>query len=84
LILNSLRLGRARDLCRELNATRESEDDRRRHILRDLFGKGGDSVWMQPPFYCDYGSNIELGGRWAIGLPAHPSSASLARRHRSK
>jgi maltose O-acetyltransferase len=54
---------RARDLCRELNTTRESEGERRRRILRELFGKGGDSAWMQPPFYCDYGSNIELGER---------------------
>lgn len=29
----------------------------------ELFGKGGDSVWMQPPFFCDYGSNIHLGER---------------------
>ena len=31
--------------------------------MRDLFGAGGESVWMQPPFYCDYGSNILLGER---------------------
>src|SRR5918911_57622 len=54
---------RARNLCHALNATRESEQDERRRILRDLFGKGGDSVWMQPPFFCDYGDNIELGER---------------------
>jgi maltose O-acetyltransferase len=54
---------RARDLCQALNATREVEVDERRRILRELFGTGGDSVWMQPPFYCDYGSNIELGQR---------------------
>jgi len=54
---------RARDLCLDLNATREHETDRRRHILVDLFGRGGDSVWMQPPFFCDYGSNIALGER---------------------
>jgi maltose O-acetyltransferase len=54
---------RARDLCRELNATRESEQPGRRRILTDLFGSGGDTVWMQPPFYCDYGSNIHLGQR---------------------
>ena len=54
---------RARDRCQALNATREAEQDERRRILADLFGKGGDSVWMQPPFYCDYGSNIELGER---------------------
>ena len=54
---------RARDLCQALNATREGEADARRAILRDLFGRGGDSVWMQPPFFCDYGTNIELGER---------------------
>ncbi len=54
---------RARDLCRALNDTRESQQSERRRILRDLFGAGGDSVWMQPPFHCDYGSNIYLGTR---------------------
>jgi maltose O-acetyltransferase len=54
---------RARDLCWELNATRGAEHDERRRILRELFGTGGDTVWMQPPFFCDYGSNIELGER---------------------
>src|ERR1700754_4860221 len=53
----------ARDLCRALNASRETEQEARRRILRELFGTGGDSVWMQPPFFCDYGSNIELGER---------------------
>ena len=54
---------RARDLCQDLNATREGEVERRRRILEDLFATGGDTVWMQPPFYCDYGANIELGER---------------------
>ena len=54
---------RARDLCPTLNATREAEQEKRRRILRELFAAGGDSVWMQPPFFCDYGSNIELGER---------------------
>jgi maltose O-acetyltransferase len=54
---------RARDLCRSLNATRDADAEERRRILRDLFGEGGESAWMQPPFYCDYGSNILLGER---------------------
>jgi maltose O-acetyltransferase len=54
---------RARDLCQDLNATRESQHDERRRILEQLFGRGGDTVWMQPPFFCDYGSNILLGQR---------------------
>lgn len=55
--------GRARDLCQALNATRESDAAERRRIVTHLFGSGGDSVWMQPPFWCDYGSNIHLGQR---------------------
>lgn len=54
---------RARDLCQALNATREADAGERRRLLIDLFGAGGDEVWMQPPFYCDYGSNIALGTR---------------------
>jgi maltose O-acetyltransferase len=57
------RRNRARDLCQQLNATRATDTDKRRAILKLLFGTGGESVWMQPPFYCDYGSNIELGER---------------------
>jgi maltose O-acetyltransferase len=54
---------RARDLCQDLNATREADKEARRRILTELFGSGGDSVWMQPPFFCDYGSNIFLGSK---------------------
>ena len=53
----------ARNLCQDLNVTREADQELRRSILQQLFGQGGDSVWMQPPFYCDYGSNIRLGER---------------------
>ena len=52
---------RARDLCADLNATREAQPEERRRILEALLGAGGDEVWMQPPFYCDYGFNILLG-----------------------
>lgn len=52
---------RARDLCQNLNATREADSEQRRRILTELLGAGGEDVWMQPPFYCDYGSNIFLG-----------------------
>jgi maltose O-acetyltransferase len=53
----------ARDLCQSLNQIRESERELRRSLFCDLFGAGGDNVWMQPPFYCDYGSKIYLGTR---------------------
>ncbi|HEY0264230.1 MAG TPA: sugar O-acetyltransferase [Granulicella sp.] len=52
---------RARDLCQTLNATREADRELRRQLFLQLFSKGADTVWLQPPFFCDYGSNIELG-----------------------
>jgi len=52
---------RARDLCLDLNATREAEQEERRRILKELLGAGGDDVWLQPPFFCDYGTNLLLG-----------------------
>jgi maltose O-acetyltransferase len=54
---------RARDLCRALNDSRDSQPAERRRVLQELFGTGGDTVWMQPPFHCDYGANIHLGTR---------------------
>src|SRR5271165_7017622 len=54
---------RARNLCQDLNATREADQEARRRILKELFGAGGETVWMQPPFFCDYGWNILLGER---------------------
>jgi maltose O-acetyltransferase len=53
--------GRARELCQALNATREAQAGQRRRLLRELFGRGGDSVRLEPPFHCDYGFNIDLG-----------------------
>lgn len=51
---------KARDLCQLLNATRENQQKERAQILRDLFGQESD-VWIQPPFFCDYGTNVVLG-----------------------
>jgi maltose O-acetyltransferase len=54
---------RARNLCQDLNATLETDGETRRRILTELLGAGGDSAWIQPPFFCDYGANILLGKR---------------------
>jgi maltose O-acetyltransferase len=54
---------KARDLCQSFNVTREAQQEERRRLVRELLGAGGDSVWIQPPFFCDYGANILLGAR---------------------
>jgi maltose O-acetyltransferase len=57
----TLARNRARELCSALSSTIEQDGEKRRRILSQLFGSGGDSVRMQPPFYCDYGTHTHLG-----------------------
>lgn len=51
----------ARDLIKELNESRDAEQERRVEIFNLLFASIGRDIWIEPPFYCDYGSNITLG-----------------------
>ncbi|MCG6156398.1 sugar O-acetyltransferase [Rubinisphaera sp. ICM_H10] len=51
----------ARDLFQTFNSSRASETIERRAITRQLFRTGGDTVTLEPPFYCDYGCHIRLG-----------------------
>lgn len=51
---------RCRNLCQRINATREDEPEERRRLLGALFGRETDA-WVQPPFFCDYGTNVVLG-----------------------
>lgn len=52
---------RARNLTKALNDSRDDEQELRARLLRELLGAAGADVWIEPPFYCDYGSNITLG-----------------------
>ena len=54
---------RARDLCKSLNESHDSEQELRERVMRELFGRAGDAIWIEPPFYCDYGYNIILGSK---------------------
>lgn len=46
---------RAHELVREYNRTRD------RAVLKDLFRAEAENLYIEAPFYCDYGCNIELG-----------------------
>ncbi|MBQ8803141.1 MAG: sugar O-acetyltransferase [Tyzzerella sp.] len=52
---------RARQLTQELNTVDRSDFDKIRSIVNELFGKSDETTFVNPPFYCDYGSNIEVG-----------------------
>ena len=33
----------------------------RRHLLERLLGSVGPGVWIEPPFFCDYGAHVYIG-----------------------
>jgi maltose O-acetyltransferase len=49
----------AKSLCMEFNNTINKDD--RSNIIKKLFNKVGDNIWMEPTFFCDYGYNISVG-----------------------
>jgi len=52
---------KARLLLKRLNDSREDEPAERTRILKELIPDAGEGLWLQPPFYCDYGYNMKLG-----------------------
>ena len=54
---------KARLLIKKLNDSREDEEKNRERIIKELIPNSGNNLWLQPPFYCDYGTNIIVGNR---------------------
>ncbi len=54
-------LGRGRDLVFRFNSIPPSDAASRETVLNALFGRKGKNCTIIPPFYCDYGFNIEVG-----------------------
>ncbi|MEB2779089.1 sugar O-acetyltransferase [Algoriphagus sp. C2-6-M1] len=52
---------KARKLVKTLNDSDPEDSELRVSLVRKIFGKAGANFWVEPPFYCDYGSNIEVG-----------------------
>ncbi len=51
----------ARRLILEYNNSDSADREARDRILSELLGRKGDGVWIESPFYCDFGKNIEIG-----------------------
>jgi maltose O-acetyltransferase len=52
---------RAKLLCQSLNETRDDAQEERARLIKELIPASGQGICIEPPFYCDYGSNITLG-----------------------
>jgi len=51
----------ARRLTEQFNLCRWDEEEKRREIIRELFGSTGEKVTVNPPFTCDHGQFIHVG-----------------------
>ncbi len=52
-----------RILLKRLNDSSPFEADIRHNIVRSLIPHQGQNLWIEPPFFCDYGTNINVGDR---------------------
>ncbi len=58
--LNEERLA-CKSLCQEYNQTPVRNLEKRLELIKRILGKTGEAVWIEPYFWCDYGSRIEAG-----------------------
>lgn len=52
---------RCKDLCFAYNQLPPSHREDRRKLLKQLLGKTGERLHIEPTFWCDYGYNISVG-----------------------
>jgi len=59
---------RARKLMTQLNSLSTKEINKREEILTELLHFKGEGVWIESPFYCDYGENISIGANSFVNM----------------
>lgn len=52
---------RAEKLFEKYNKTSCTQVKKRNKLIKKLFGKTGERIQVETPFYCDYGCNTEVG-----------------------
>lgn len=45
----------------EFNNCSPDEEEKSSRLIREILGKTGENVYVEAPFHCDYGYNIEVG-----------------------
>ena len=67
---------KAKRLTRELNETAYTDIDRKRDIMRQLFGRMGRRVHIDVDFHCEYGRHILIGDRVIINMNCYTATHS--------
>jgi maltose O-acetyltransferase len=59
---------RARALLARFHAMPSTDSEGRAALLASLLGGVGEAVWIEPPFFCDYGANVTIGAETFLNL----------------
>ena len=59
---------RARALIASFTAAPSTDLAARRTILAELLGSVGEEVWIEPPFFVDYGAHVHIGDRTFVNV----------------
>lgn len=47
--------------CSKYNRLEYDKYEERNELIKEIVGKAGEDFYIEQPFYCDYGYNIEIG-----------------------
>jgi maltose O-acetyltransferase len=61
---------RTRALVARYNATVSTDAAGRRALLEQVLGSMAEEVWIEPPFFCEYGAHVSIGARTFINVNA--------------
>src|SRR5690348_9113028 len=59
---------RARALIASFTAAPSTDLATRRSVLAELLGSVGEEVWIEPPFFVDYGAHVHIGDRTFVNV----------------
>lgn len=64
-------MGECKEKLYKFNNMLMSETEERVELLRTILGDSGKFLYIEPPFYCDYGKNIFIGDKFFANYNLH-------------
>lgn len=60
----------AKKIFKQYNRTTDDQPEERRRLLKELFGRVGENVHIEPDLFCEFGKNIYIGNDVYINFGA--------------
>lgn len=59
---------RARKLTADFNNTPSDDPERKTNLLSELMAHRGEGVWIEAPFFCEYGAHLSIGDHTFVNM----------------